>query len=217
MSVKIANANRVGMCMSRVFAAIAAAALCAGGGGLWAGPAAGANGQGPIIGAATQTRTNPSIFTLKFGYQTKPSPDSFGDAWLIGLNWDIGINRNLAFGFEIQPAYRSSELLGLHSFPIMGWLHLKVGENLGRFVPALKPLKLYAGAGAGGEMVMSMITLDEVTETEFKANFGIKLMFGAIVDLGGASLVLEYQMARIADAVLDPNFWRHHIFLGFNF
>ncbi|MCX6559699.1 MAG: hypothetical protein NTZ26_04225 [Candidatus Aminicenantes bacterium] len=64
---------------------------------------------------------------------------------------------------------------------------------------------------------MSMITLEETTETEFKANFGFKLMFGAIVDLGGVGLVLEYQMARIADAALDPNFWRHHILVGFMF
>jgi hypothetical protein len=206
------------MRMAGAFLAVGAAIFAAGAGALWAGPAAGADGlQGPIIGAATPGRVNPSIFTLKFGYQTKPATDSFGDAWLIALNWDFGISRNLAFGFEIQPAYRSSEELGLHSFPVMGWLHLKVGENLGRFVPALKRVNLYAGAGAGGEMTMSIITLEEMTETQFKANFGIKLMFGAIVNLGGASLVLEYQMARIADAALDPNFWRHHIFVGFMF
>ncbi len=154
---------------------------------------------------------------MKFGYQTKPAAESFGDAWLIGLCWDFGINRNLAFGMEIQPALRSVKELGLTSFPVLGWLHLKVGEDLGRFVPALKPVKLYAGAGAGGEMTLSMITLDEMTETKFAAHFAYKLMGGAIINLGGLSLVLEYQMARISDPLLDPHFWRHHIFLGFVF
>ncbi|MCX6559700.1 MAG: hypothetical protein NTZ26_04230 [Candidatus Aminicenantes bacterium] len=131
------NSNRIGMKAMRVAVVVAAAILAAGAGGLWAGPGAGEDEpQGPIIGAATPGRTNPSIFTLKFGYQTKPATDSFGDAWLIALNWDFGISRNLAFGFEIQPAYRSSEELGLHSFPVMGWLHLKVGENLGRSMSA---------------------------------------------------------------------------------
>ncbi len=151
----------------------------------------GSGQTGPIIGGPTAGVTNPTIFTLKFGYQTKPAAESFGDAWLIGLCWDFGINRNLAFGMEIQPALRSVKELGLTSFPVLGWLHLKVGEDLGQLVPALKPVKLYAGAGAGGGMTLSMIALDGPTETNFAAHFAYKLMGGAIINLGGLSLVLS--------------------------
>jgi hypothetical protein len=208
------NSNRTGMKAMRAAVAVAAASLAAGAGALWAGDD---GRQGPIIGGTPAGGSNQSLFTIKLGYMTKPKAESFGDAWLVGLNWDTGLSRNIALGFEVQMAYRSSEESGLRSFPILGWFHLKVGENLGRFVPALKPFHLYAGAGAGGEMILSIITLEELTETQFSAHFGFKLMAGTIINLGGVSLVLEYQMARISDPLLDPHFWRHHVFLGFMF
>ena len=158
MREKQANLNRSGKTTVKAILAVLAAVLAVGAGApwAWAGPGAGDGGDvgesgqtGPIIGGPTAGVANPTIFSLKFGYQTKPAAESFGDAWLIGLCWDFGINRNLAFGMEIQPALRSVKELGLTSFPVLGWLHLKVGEDLGRFVPALKPVKLYAGAGAG--------------------------------------------------------------------
>jgi hypothetical protein len=147
------------------------------------------------------------------------SPDAggFGKSWLLSLGFDLGLSRNFSFGLELQPAYRSYPDIDLTIIPIMGFANVKIGENLGRLIPFLKFLDVVGGAGIGLEASYARTQFEDQTYTNFRTLLAFHILLGGEIDLKSVRLLLDYQLARISDPNVTPNFWRHFILFGLRF
>jgi hypothetical protein len=155
---------------------------------------------------------------LKFGWMTTPDAGGFSNAWLASFGFDMGLGRNVGVGLEIQPAIRSYSDIDLKMIPIMGFVNLKAGLNLGDLLPVLKIFNVVGGGGLGAEAVFSSIGVDGgKTITDFKVNFAFHLLGGLELDLGSLRLLAEYQLAQVSDSAVDTSGFRHYLLFGLRF
>jgi len=158
-----------------------------------------------------------SGFFIKLGWMISPPAGGFGKSWLSSFGFDLGLSRNLSFGVELQPAYRSYPDIDLTIIPIMGFANVKIGENLGRLIPFLKFLDVVGGAGIGLEASYAKTIFDGKTYTNFRTLLAFHIMLGGEIELKSLRLLLDYQLTRISDPNVSPNFWRHFILFGLRF
>jgi len=154
----------------------------------------------------------PKLFSgsfLKFGWMTDPDPGGFKYAWLPSFGLDIGLSRNFAIGFELQPAYRSYSDIGLSVLPIMGFINLRGGINLFNF------LHPFAGAGVGGEVSYSRFSFEGRSSSSFDTRFAYHFMFGTELNFKVFTFIIDYQITQVSDPAVDPNYWQHFILFGF--
>jgi len=155
---------------------------------------------------------------LKFGWMTSPKAGGFGNAWLASFGFDKGLGKNIGLGFEIQPAIRNYSEIDLKMIPVMGFVNLKAGLNLGDLLPVLKSLNILGGFGLGAEAVFQSIGLEGgETATKFKANFAFHLLGGLEFDLGSLRLIAEYQMAKVSVSSVDNSAFRYFLLFGLRF
>jgi hypothetical protein len=155
---------------------------------------------------------------LKFGWMTSPDAGGFGNAWIASFGFDKGLGRDVGLGLEIQPAIRNYSDIDLKMIPVMGFVNLKAGLNLGDLLPVLKFLNVVGGGGLGAEAVFSSIGIDGGgTVTNFKMNFAFHLLGGLELDLGSLRLIVEYQMAQVRDSRVDSSAFRNYLLFGLRF
>lgn len=148
---------------------------------------------------------------LRFGLLTSPDAGSFSNQWIADFGFDIGLGRYMGLGVEIQPTYRNYSEIDLTVIPIMGFVNLKAGLNLLSFI------NLYAGGGPGLEFSHSSLTIEGQKLSLTETKFAYHLLLGTELNLKAIRLTVEYQMARVPDPSIDPNFWSHFILFGFRF
>lgn len=158
-----------------------------------------------------------SGFVTKFGWMYKPDAGGIGDTWVVGFNYDIGLHRNFALGIELLPSYRSYSDLEMHVIPILGFINLKAGLNLGDFIKPLGFIWPYAGAGGGLEAAYTIVSLDDETFTDFSTSGAYHIFIGIQLKFGTLKLIGEYQWIRVSDPNIDPNYWQHFLLFGFRF
>ncbi len=154
---------------------------------------------------------------IKLGWMVSPDAGGFGKSWLSSLGFDFGLSRNFSLGIELQPAYRSYADIDLTIIPIMGFANLKVGENAGRLIPFMRFLNVVGGAGIGLEASYAKTIFDNKTYTNFRTLLAFHIMLGGEIELRSLRLLLDYQLARISDPNVSPNFWRHFLLFGLRF
>ena len=174
-----------------------------------------------------QTQTAPRAYgrtpgiipglALKFGWQRKPDPGEFSNAWLAGLSYDYALGNNLGIGLEIQPAVRSYSEIGLTVIPVMGFANLKAGLNLGELLPFLRPLNLFGGGGIGAHAKYTSVDVNGETISNFQTNLAYHVLAGLEFSLSGLRLLGEYQITQVSDPAVDPNFWAHYLLFGIKF
>jgi hypothetical protein len=158
-----------------------------------------------------------SGFFVRLGWLNSPPAGGFSKSWLSSVGFDLGLSRNFSFGLELQPAYRSYPEIDLTIIPIMGFANVKVGENAGRLIPFMKFLDVVGGAGIGLEGSYAKTIFDGTTYTTFRTLLAFHIMLGGEIELKSLRLLLDYQLTRISDPNVSPNFWRHFILFGFRF
>jgi len=158
-----------------------------------------------------------SGFFIKLGWMVSPDAGGFGKSWLSSVGFDFGLSRNFSLGLELQPAYRSYPDIDLTIIPIMGFANVKVGENAGRLIPFMKFLDVVGGAGIGLEASYAKTIFDGKTYTNFRTLLAFHIMLGGEIELKSLRLLLDYQLARISDPNVSPNFWRHYLLFGLRF
>jgi len=158
-----------------------------------------------------------SGFFIKLGWMISPPAGGFGKSWLSSFGFDFGLSRNFSLGIELQPAYRSYPDIDLTIIPIMGFANLKVGENAGRLIPFMRFLNVVGGAGIGLEASYAKTIFDNKTYTNFRTLLAFHIMLGGEIELRSLRLLLDYQLTRISDPNVSPNFWRHFILFGLRF
>ena len=158
-----------------------------------------------------------SGFVTKFGWLRSPDPGGMDKGWIVGLNYDIGLSRNFALGIEIMPAYRNYSEIDLQIFPIMGFVNLKAGFNMGDLVKPLGFMNPYAGVGAGLDAAYTRISFEGESFTNFSTLMAYHIFLGLQLKLGSIKLIGEYQWVRVSDPNVNPNFWRHYLLFGFRF
>lgn len=158
-----------------------------------------------------------SGFVTKFGWMYKPDAGGIGDTWVVGFNYDIGLHRNFAMGIELLPSYHSYSDLDMHVIPVLGFINLKAGLNLGDLTKLLGFISPYAGAGGGLEAAYTVVSLDGETFTDFSTRGAYHLFIGLQLKFGTLRLIGEYQWIRVSDPNIDPNYWRHFLLVGFRF
>jgi hypothetical protein len=162
-----------------------------------------------------------SGFSLKFGYQTSPKANSFSNAWFAGLAYDIALGSNFALGLELQPYTRSVSdsalALDYSLLAVRSWAILKGGLGLGRLIGFLKPIVVFAGAGAGGETDYSKVTWEGASASTTAFHFGYMGTLGLRLNLGSAALSAEYQFHMIKDANVGSGDWAQLVFIGLKF
>ena len=158
-----------------------------------------------------------SGFVTKFGWLRSPDPGGIDKGWIVGLNYDIGLSRNFALGIELMPAYRSYSEIDMQIFPIMGFINLKAGINMGDLVRPLGFISPYAGVGAGLDAAYTLVSFEGESFTNFSTRAAYHIFMGLQLNLGALKLIGEYQWARVSDPHVDPNFWRHYLLFGFRF
>ncbi len=155
---------------------------------------------------------------LKFGWQTSPDAGGFGNAWLASFGFDMGLSRNVGLGLEIMPAIRSYADIDLKMIPVLGFVNLKAGLNLGSLLPVLKFLNVVGGGGVGAEAVFQSIGVDGgETVTHFQANFAYHLLGGLEVELGSLRLLAEAQLAQVSDSRVEGSGMRSFLLFGLRF
>ena len=158
-----------------------------------------------------------SGFFIKLGWMISPPAGGFGKSWLSSVGFDFGLSRNFSLGLELQPAYRNYPDIDLTIIPIMGFANVKVGENAGRLIPFMRFLNVVGGAGIGLEASYAKTIFDNKTYTNFRSLLAFHIMLGGEIELRSLRLLLDYQLARISDPNVSPNFWRHFILFGLRF
>ena len=158
-----------------------------------------------------------SGFFIKLGWMVSPDAGGFGKSWLSSFGFDLGLSRNLSFGVELQPAYRSYPDIDLTIIPIMGFANFKIGENAGKLIHFMKFLDVVGGAGIGLEASYAKTIFDGKTYTNFRTLLAFHIMLGGEIELKSLRLLLDYQLTRISDPNVSPNFWRHFILFGLRF
>lgn len=155
---------------------------------------------------------------LKFGWQTSPDAGGFGNSWLASFGFDKGLSKNLGFGLEIMPAVRSYPDIDLKMIPVLGFVNLKAGLNLGDLLPVLKFLNVVGGGGLGAEAVFQSIGVDGgETVTHFKANFAYHLLGGLELELGSLRLLAEAQLVQVSDSRIEGSGMRSLLLFGLRF
>jgi len=155
---------------------------------------------------------------LKFGWQTSPDAGGFGNAWLASFGFDMGLGRNLGVGLEIMPAVRNYSDIDLKMIPVLGFVNLKAGLNLGSLLPVLKFLNVVGGGGLGAEAVFQSIGVDGgETVTHFQANFAYHLLGGIEIELGSLRLLAEAQLAQVSDSRIEGSGMRSLLLFGLRF
>ncbi len=155
---------------------------------------------------------------LKFGWQTTPDAGGFGNAWLASFGLDMGLGRNVGIGLEIMPAVRSYSDIDLKMIPVLGFVNLKAGLNLGDLLPVLKIFNVVGGGGLGAEAVFQSIGVDGgTTVSKFKVNFAFHLLGALEIDLGSLRLLAEYQLAKVSDSNVDSSGFRNLLLFGLRF
>lgn len=153
-----------------------------------------------------------SGLSLKFGWFQSAYVDLINDEWLASLALNFGLGRNFAWGFEIQPSYRSmkSTSISIKYYPIMGFLNFKGGIKL--LLPTF-----FAGAGAGARANYASIKFEGEDYSDFSVIPAYHFFAGVELDLKLFALIMEYQMTKVIDPDIDPDDYTHYILLGIRF
>lgn len=155
-----------------------------------------------------------SGFMIKFGWMRSPDPGGFDKSWIGGLNFDIGLSHSLALGIELMPSYRNYSDIDLHIIPIMGFINLKTGFNLGGLVKPLGFMNPYTGVGAGVDASYTLVEFEGESYSNFSTKFAYHIFLGLQLNFGGLKIIGEYQLVQAPDANVNPNFWRHYLLFG---
>jgi hypothetical protein len=168
--------------------------------------------------AAPTSTVNPFAgWSIKFGWMTSPNPGGFNESWILSLGYDFALGSNFAAGFEVQPAYRNYSDIQLTVIPALAWFHVKGGGNLGEILNFLKFADGYLGLGAGGEGSFASLKTDTGTISQSQFHFGFQGFMGTTIQVGAMRLIAEFQLSRIVDPNVKPDFWRQYFLLGIRF
>lgn len=153
-----------------------------------------------------------SGLSLKFGWFQSVYVDLINDKWLASVALNFGLGRNFAWGFEIQPSYRSMKLtdISINNYPVMGFLNFKGGIKLLFF-------NFFAGAGAGAKADYTTITFEGQNYSDFSVMPAYHLLAGCEFDLKSMALIIEYQMIKVIDPIVDPDDYAHYLLFGIRF
>jgi Bacterial SH3 domain len=154
-----------------------------------------------------------SGFTGKFGIRAAGR-----DGWYASLGYDLALGRLLSVGIELMPTFSvlESQDKTYKGTTVLanGFLNVKAGTSLGFLSPEWSFVRVYAGAGAGGQGMAYKATSDGQTVSMTQFIPAVHVLGGVELKMKSGSLIFEYQAVSALDPVMDPDPWLGFFIFG---